>query len=187
MRAWTLSVCLALVAAGSARAETAIWTFRWEGANGYAMTGALAFDAAIAERRLVTERDLACFAITGTRDGRVLGRWSLGALTPDTSWRLHFDGRAGVFLVEGMGVRMPQAWNMNGRGDDCGEDGFGFNVGNLGQDVCVDGALVESSRIDPPTPLPATRVQRHGFPRGACRLPDLLSRLRPGAAEAGES
>jgi hypothetical protein len=64
---------------------------------------------------------------------------------------------------------------MNGAGDDCGIGGFGFNLGNLGQDFCLDNRTVVASRIAPEIPFPATRDDGYVFPRGACTGPDLLS------------
>lgn len=160
--------------AGAVSAQDATYRFEWQGAGGYAMTGAMSFDAALIGQRLVREADVSCFVITGTRDGRRIGDWRLGWLGPDTSWRLFFDTMRSEFVVEGRGVRMPQAWNMNGAGDDCGEGGFGFNLGNLGQDVCLSNRVVPLSRIAPEVPFPAARDDGYVFPRGACVVPDLL-------------
>ena len=100
---------LALVLGGPLRADGATYTFTWQGANGYALTGAMSFDPALIGQRLVREQDVSCFVIEGTRDGRPVGRWMLGMLGPDTSWRLFFDPVASAFVVEGQGVPMPQA------------------------------------------------------------------------------
>jgi hypothetical protein len=46
-----------------------------------------------------------------------------------------------------------QVWNAGGNVTDCGNPGFGFNGGNRAQDVCVNGAFIDESGIDPATPL----------------------------------
>ena len=155
------------------------WAFAWQGAGGYEMRGALRFDAAQAGR-IVRETDLSCFVIEGTRDGDPVGRWALTMLGVDTTWRLHFDAQAGVFLVEGDGAWMPQAWNMDGTGDDCGPGGFGFNIGNYAQDLCIDDTLIVASQVDPFTPFPAARNDGYTFPRDACILPPLLGWVQGG-------
>ncbi len=159
----------------AARAEMVSYRFVWQGANDYVMRGAMSFDSAETRGRIVRERDIICFVITGTQNGRTIGRWDLGQLTLDTSWRLHFDPVAGAFLAEGQGVRMPQAWNMNGAGDNCGPEGFGFNLGNLGQDLCRHNTPLWDSQVSPFRPFPAIRDDSYAFPTGACLAPDLLS------------
>lgn len=154
--------------AGAVHASDAVYAFHWKGANGYSVRGALSVDPALVGS-VIYETDVTCFVIDGQKDGEHLGRWTLGALDSDTTWRLHFDTQAEAFVVEGAGVRMPQAWNMNGAGDDCGAGGFGFNLGNVGQDICVDNQIVHDSRVPPPTPFPAQRVAQYDFPQGACR------------------
>ena len=160
------------------QAEQVTYRFVWQGANDYAMRGAVAFDASATHGRLVRERDVICFVITGTQRNETIGRWDLGQLTLDTSWRLHFDPVAEAFLAEGQGVRMPQAWNMNGAGTNCGPGGFGFNLGNLGQDLCRDNTPLWESQINPFRPFPAFRDDDYVFPPGACLAPDLLSHTR---------
>ncbi len=166
-----------LLPAPAAWSETATYRFVWQGDNGYAMTGALAFDASRVPGRFVREADAMCFVIEGTLEGEPIGRWALGMLNEQTSWRLFFDPVLSAFLVEGQGIRMPQAWNMNGAGDDCGIGGFGFNLGNLGQDFCRDNRVIVESRVDPYAPFPAVRDDGFRFPTDACKGPDLLSYL----------
>lgn len=78
---------------------------------------------------------------------------------------------------------MPQAWNMNGRGDNCGAGGFGFNLGSFAQDLCKDNTLIVDSQVSPFQTLPAERDDSYAFPPDACLEPALLS-LR-GAVEEG--
>lgn len=162
---------------GAASAQPVTYAFEWEGSGGYRVKGALEFDPAEVSGPLVLENDVSCFVIEGTREGEPVGRWALTMLDEQTTWRLHFDPAAGSFLVDGEGIWMPQAWNMNGEGIDCGEDGFGFNIGNAAQDICLNGELIIDSQVDPDAPFPATRVEDFEFPRDACNLPALLSLL----------
>lgn len=164
----------ALWAGLPALASDATYVFRWQGGGGYSMEGALSFDPALMGQMIV-ETDVICFSVTGRKDGEVVGQWQLGQLGLDTSWRLHFDSAAEQFVVEGQGLRMPQAWNMNGAGVNCGEGGFGFNLGNQAQDICLDNQLITSSQMPPETPFPAQRDDSHSFAVGACIGPELLS------------
>ena len=150
----TRLLLLALLAAGQAQAAT--HAFCWRGADGYRMEGVIAYPDAL-EGRTVTEDDVTRFAIAGWQRDAFLGRWSLEQRTPATSWVLRFDTRSLSFPMGGDQVRGSyQAWNANGQVDDCGDPGFGFNGGNVGQDVCVDGVFRTASTIDPGTPLVAT-------------------------------
>lgn len=165
---------LGLIFAVPAMAEPVTYSFVWKGAGGYEMRGALRFEANRADW-LVRETDLSCFVIEGSLEGAPVGRWALTQLEVDTTWRLHFDAEAGAFLVEGDGVWMPQAWNMDGAGMNCGADGFGFNIGNAAQDLCVDNTLIVESQVDPFRPFPALPVDSYDFPDDACYAPPLLS------------
>ena len=168
---------LACLLAAPAGAETAAWRFVWDGANGYRMVGALAFDAGLIGDRLILEDDLQCFVIEGFHDDEPIGRWALGHLNEETTWRLHFHPEQSRFISDGEGIPMPQAWNMNGAGNDCGIGGFGFNLGNLGQDFCKDNDFILDSRVEPMQPFPAVRDDAVRFPADACLGPDLLSLL----------
>ncbi|MCC1492009.1 hypothetical protein [Cognatishimia sp. F0-27] len=172
-----VAVCaVAVCAPALAKAQDARFAFRWEGAGGYTMTGVMAFDAGLVPGRIIRETDIRCFAIEGFRDGEAIGRWALTDLNEETTWRLFFDAGDERFFVEGEGVRMPQAWNMNGRGDNCGQGGFGFNLGNLGQDLCVDNRILTESRVPPPQVFAS--VERNDdlpMPADACFGPDMLS------------
>lgn len=164
------------VLAAPCAAERQAWRFDWPGAGGYSMRGALAFD--LAQPGLpVLEGDVDCFFIEGFRNGAPIGRWALGMLTEGTTWVLTFDPVAGAFVVFGPQAPMPQAWNMDGFGTDCGEEGFGFNIGDAAQDLCLDGRLLVESQIDPERPMPAVRDDRVAFPADACLGPPAISGL----------
>jgi hypothetical protein len=75
---------------------------------------------------------------------------------------------------------MPQAWNMDGFGRNCGPGGFGFNIGGAAQDICVDGRLIVASQVPPPTPLAATPAPGLSFPPDACSGELLLGRRPDG-------
>jgi hypothetical protein len=170
MRKWTVLAALILPVAGEA--ET--WRFTWHGANGFEMSGALGFDS-VGPDGLVRGGEVDCFVIEGLQDGAVLGRWALGMKTVDTTWVLTFDPGAAGFVVYGEGTPMPQAWNMNGAGTDCGPEGFGFNIGNFAQDLCLHGELLTLSQADPTQPFPAERDDSFVFPDDACRGEELIS------------
>ncbi len=168
------------IAASTAMAEPVTYAFEWTGSGGYAVKGALQYDDEAITDRFVREQDLSCFVIEGSKDGEAVGRWALTMLNEQTSWRVHFDPVVGRFLVEGEGVWMPQAWNMDGDGIDCGAGGFGFNIGNAAQDICVDNRLIFESQVAPEEPFPAVRMEDFKFPRDACIAPPLLGWMRPG-------
>ena len=169
-----VSVCPALLWPGLLSASEAIYRFAWEGEGGYSMQGAMAFK----EGPVIVRRwDVTCFFIEGFHEGERIGGWNLSMLRPSTFWRLHFDALNGAFLVEGQGVAMPQAWNMAGDGSGCGQGGFGFNLGNIAQDICLNNEVVLASQKDPFAPFPAVRDQNYIFPGGACGAPLLLGAL----------
>ncbi len=175
-------VVLAVLAGGPAAAELAAWRFAWQGAHGYRIEGRMAFDARLMARPVVRADDIACFVIEGFQDDAPVGRWALGALTPGTTWVLTFLPGEGRFAVFEPGHVMPQAWNMDGFGTDCGPGGFGFNIGNAAQDICIDGRLIVASRVPPPTPLPAEPAPGLVFPADACAGELLLGGGAAGAA-----
>ncbi|WP_353473194.1 hypothetical protein PVT71_03935 [Salipiger sp. H15] len=188
-----------LAGAGGAGAADLGWRFDWQGNGGYEMRGAIAFDAALAERDYVYAEDVECFVVEGYHEGKPIGRWALGMKTDKTSWALTFRPKESAFEVFGPESPMPQAWNMNGFGTDCGQEGFGFNIGNAAQDLCLNGRLLTASQVTPSRPFPATRDDAVSFPGDACLAPELLSRAekeavlpasfapvrRPEAAAAG--
>lgn len=172
-----LMLAIALVSACTASAEPRNYSFTWSGENGYWLHGAIGFDSADAVSGIIREWDVTCFEIKGFRTDDFLGRWALGELTAKTAWRVHFDLNSEAFLVVGDGYDMPQAWNMRGDGNGCGAGGFGFNLGNLAQDICVDDAVVIESQTGSFQPFPATRDDEYWFPPDACYGPSFLSLL----------
>lgn len=173
IRVTTLALCLA----APAQASELAYSFFWQGEGGYALSGALSYDATFGTDGLVRGDELTCFVTEGLKDGVPIGRWALGDLNEDTSWKLTFDPSRPAFVVEGEGIDMPQAWNMDGFGTDCGAGGFGFNIGDAAQDICLDGTLIVESQVDPYRPFPVSPAPGFVFPRDACRGPDLLSLL----------
>lgn len=171
------SVMLTLLLPVAAQAQEAVWTFHWQGNGGYEIRGGMSYDPRGLDGPLVVEGDLACFFVEGLKDGAPVGHWGLGMLTEETDWLLTFDPASAQFLVYGMGVDMPQAWNMDGFGTSCGKGGFGFNIGNAAQDLCLDGELLRDSQVDPLRPFPAERAPDLQFPGYACIGPELLSAL----------
>lgn len=151
------------------------YRFTWEGAGGYSMRGAVSFTPA-ETKGILTQDDVQCFEIEGYLDGASVGRWALGMLTEETMWLLEFDAARAEFLTPYETNSMPQAWNMTGRGDGCGEGGFGFNLGSGAQDVCINDTLIIESQVPPPTPFPATEVSGHLFGEDACLGVMILSR-----------
>lgn len=169
---------LAILCASPVAADSVAYRFTWQGAGGYEMRGLMAFDAALMSVNRVYETDLSCFEINGFKDGAKIGRWALGLLTPDTTWTLTFDPQASEFVVYGAESPMPQAWNMDGAGYNCGDPGFGFNIGSAAQDVCVDGELIFDSQVVPPQPFPVEPETSPKFSQDACRPDLLLGQLR---------
>ncbi|KMW58470.1 hypothetical protein AIOL_003445 [Candidatus Rhodobacter oscarellae] len=164
-------------AAAPGQAGDVTYRFEWQGAGGYVMQGRMSFDVALLGKRYVLEDDLSCFEISGTKDGVPVGRWALGMLLPETTWRLTFAPTPSEFVVFGEDFPMPQAWNMDGFGRNCGDPGFGFNIGGAAQDLCVDGALIVASQVPPPRPMPVERANGIKFASDACRAEALLSGL----------
>ncbi len=160
-------------------ADPATYVFTWQGAGGYRMDGAVRFQNN-APTPIWTQDDVQCFEVFGYRDDASVGQWFLSNRTPDTTWVLNFDPSRSAFVVVGdiAGLGMPQAWNMDGFGYNCGPNGFGFNLASFAQDLCIDGDLIEESQVPPPQPLPATLVQSHDFTDPDCAGPLMLSGLR---------
>ncbi|MBF9035983.1 hypothetical protein HKCCE2091_17175 [Rhodobacterales bacterium HKCCE2091] len=154
--ALTTAICLAAAApAGAAR-----YQFCWIGASGYTMEGVIEFPDELIGTGIITEEDITDFAIYGFLDEILIGAWSMKDVTPDTTWELYFDTDTLEFPTGGYSLDMSyQAWNANGEVNDCGPGGFGFNGGNLYQDVCVDNTWIQDSSIEPSTPFPV-------FPQG---------------------
>lgn len=151
IRLAALAACVALPV------EAAQFNFCWVGSNGYTMTGVIGFPDAALSQPLVTEADVTVFRIIGYENGVAIGNWSITNLKPETTWLLRFDPATLIFPTGGsFPGDASQGWNANGEVNDCGPGGFGFNSGNFAQDICVDGAWIERSSIDPATPLRAT-------------------------------
>lgn len=179
MRALLCSLLAGVFPALPAAAQSVAYSFEWTGSGGYAMRGALSFPADLMGAQRVFEDDVDCFVIEGYRDGQPIGRWALGMLTEETTWFLTFDPVLEEFVVWGPAAPMPQAWNMDGGGYNCGADGFGFNIGNAAQDLCLDGDLLVESQVMPATPFPAERNDAYPFPADACAGEMLMSALPP--------
>lgn len=131
--------------------------FCWVGAAGYTMTGTMQFPDALLYKAVVTDRDVTRFKISGYRDGTYLGGWDMADRGDETTFHLRFDPIGMVFLMGGsFPTTHSQGWNADGRVENCGTPGFGFNSGNFGQDVCVNGRYILESSIAPDTPLFAT-------------------------------
>jgi len=128
--------------------------FCWEGENGYTMTGQMSVDSAALSQPLVTETDVTAFRIAGYRDGMLIGKWDMQTRAEGSPWLLFFDPARGAFLTPGeVGLGVSQAWNAGGNADDCGNPGFGFNLGNYAQDFCLNGVWIEESGMPPETPF----------------------------------
>ena len=162
------------IAVTAAEAEPQTFIFSWTGSGGYSMSGAMAFDTEKARDGLISEADLDCFEIVGKLDGDPIGRWALRQVTNETTWILTFDVTSSAFVVYSPEHVMPQAWNMDGYGENCGSGGFGFNIGNAAQDVCLGGELVIESQAAPSQPFPAERVAAYAFASDACLGPELI-------------
>jgi hypothetical protein len=142
---------LALIAAP---AQAADFYFCWTGANGYTMTGQMSVDPSALALPLVTQDDVTAFKIAGYLDGALLGKWDIATRAPDAPWLLLFDPTANAFATPAqVGLGVSQAWNAGGMADDCGNPGFGFNLGNYAQDFCLNGVWVEASGMPPETPF----------------------------------
>lgn len=129
--------------------------FCWIGGGGYAMSGRMQVPDAVMSRDLVTEDDVIAFEISGYHNETFLGSWDMRQRDDDTTWHLRFDPAAMLFLTGGsFATTFSQGWNADGNVMNCGNPGFGFNSGNYAQDICVNGAYITESSIDPATPFP---------------------------------
>ena len=157
MRNLTIMTCFTMSLATAAfPADTARFQFCWVGEGGYTMRGVIGFPSDLLGTGVINQSQVTEFRIIGFHEELAIGSWSLDQLTPATSWELYFDTRTLEFPTGGYSLDQSyQQWNANGRVDDCGEGGFGFNGGNLYQDVCIDNTWVTESSIEPATPFPA--------------------------------
>jgi len=133
--------------------------FCWEGANGYTMTGQMSLNAVALNKPIVTQEDVILFKIAGYKDGSLLGKWDAATREPDDPWLLIFDPANNRFPTPGeLNMGVTQAWNAGGTAEDCGNPGFGFNLGNFAQDFCLNGVWVEESGMPPETPFLVSSV-----------------------------
>ncbi|SHI57977.1 hypothetical protein [Wenxinia saemankumensis] len=146
-----LAALLLALLAGPGAAETR--HLCWRGEGGYTMTGSFTFPDSLATATFVGEGDVTAMSIEGFRDGAPLGSWTLDPAAPPRSWLLRYNAAEGRFYLGDTGDGLYQMWNADGYVDDCGSPGFGFNAGNGGQDVCVDGVYQAESTIFWDTPL----------------------------------
>lgn len=145
----SLSFALSLMATN---AHAADFYFCWLGANDYTMTGQMTINPSALNKPVVTQDDVTRFKIAGYQEGTLLGKWDMETRDPDDTWVLFFDPGRSVFMTPGdVGLGVSQAWNANGNADDCGNPGFGFNLGNYAQDFCLNGVWVEESGMPPET------------------------------------
>lgn len=152
----TSTVFSLALATASVAAETARFQFCWVGASGYTMRGVIGFPAEFLGTGIINETQVTEFRIVGLLDDIPVGSWSMDQLTDSTSWELYFDTRTLEFPTGGSTVGQSyQQWNANGEVDNCGAGGFGFNGGNLFQDVCIDNTWITDSSIEPSSPFPA--------------------------------
>ena len=138
----------------STQAHAADFYFCWQGSNGYSMTGQMTINPTALNKPVVTQSDVILFKIAGYQDAQLLGKWDMESLQDTTSWLLNYDPGRSVFLTPGeMGLGVSKAWNAGGTATDCGDPGFGFNLGNYAQDFCLNGTWVEESGMPPETPF----------------------------------
>lgn len=147
-------VLTATLALFATNAHAADFYFCWKGANNYTMTGQMTLAPGALNKPLVTEDDVTLFKIAGYKDGQLLGKWDMATREPDDSWMLRYNPARSSFMTPGeLGLGVSQAWNADGTAEDCGNPGFGFNLGNYAQDFCVNGVWIEESGMPPETPF----------------------------------
>lgn len=147
----TLSVALSLI---GSQTHAVDFYFCWQGANDYTMTGQMTINPVALNKPVVTQDDVLEFRIAGYQNGQLLGKWDMATRDADDSWVLNYDPGRSVFMTPGdVGLGVSQAWNADGTATDCGNPGFGFNLGNYAQDFCLNGVWVEESGMPPETPF----------------------------------
>ncbi len=135
------------------------------------MYGLMEFPDEYLNTGVITQDQITDFMIEGYHNGEPVGFWSLADRQADTTWILSFDTTSHIFPLGDGVFEVYQGWNANGAVNDCGENGFGFNAGSGGQDVCIDNTFITQSTIDRYTQLKA-------FPIGqgpACARPRPMS------------
>ena len=136
------------------QAHAADYYFCWLGGSGYTMTGQMSVAPAALSKTIIREDDVTEFRIAGYLDGQLLGKWDKDDRDDLSSWTLHFDPARNAFLTPmDAGLGVSQAWNADGTATDCGNPGFGFNLGNYAQDFCLNGVWIEESGMPPETPF----------------------------------
>lgn len=129
----------------------------WKGGGGFTMTGRMSLPDDAMYRAIITEDDVTAFKISGYHKGRLIGTWDRRQAQPGTTFHLRFDPAGMTFLTGGsFPSTASQGWNADGTSSNCGNPGFGFNSGNFGQDVCLNGEWLEASSIEPDTAFLAT-------------------------------
>ncbi|KJZ19123.1 hypothetical protein [Loktanella sp. S4079] len=150
---------VAIFALCATQVQAADFYFCWVGANDYTMTGQMSIPDAVLGQSLITEQDVTAFKIAGYQAGALLGKWDMTTRGDSDSWFLRYDPERSVFLTPSeLGLGVTQAWNANGNANDCGNPGFGFNLGNYAQDFCLNGVWVEESGMPPDTPFLVSAV-----------------------------
>lgn len=145
------ALALSLIATNTQAAD---YYFCWLGGNDYTMTGQMTINPVALNKPVVTQDDVTLFKIAGYLEGTLIGKWDMATRAPDASWVLNFDPARNAFMTPGdVGLGVSQAWNANGDANDCGNPGFGFNLGNYAQDFCLNGVWVQASGMPPETPF----------------------------------
>ncbi len=143
-----------ILALFASQTQAAEFYFCWTGANGYTMTGQMTIPDSALGQPMIDEMDVTRFKIAGYQEGTLLGKWDMAQRTASTSWMLRYDPQREVFVTPSdLGLGVTQAWNAGGDADDCGNPGFGFNLGNYAQDFCLNGVWIEQSGMPPDTPF----------------------------------
>jgi hypothetical protein len=118
------------------------------------MTGQMSIMPSALNKPVITQDDVTLFRIAGYQNQQLLGKWDMATRESDDSWLLNYDPARSVFMTPGeMGLGVSQAWNADGTATDCGNPGFGFNLGNFAQDFCLNGRWIEESGMPPETPF----------------------------------
>ena len=150
-----LSIAIAVGLAGPA--ASAEINLCWRGEGGYTMTGRMTVPDSAMFRAILTQDDVSRFKVSGYLKGQLIGQWDSQTRANSDTWHLRFDPAGMTFLTGGrFAGTASQGWNADGTSENCGNPGFGFNSGNFGQDLCVNGMWIEASSIAPDTPLLAT-------------------------------
>jgi len=142
---------LALLASPAMAAD---FEFCWIGANGFTLEGRMSVPDTALAQNLITEDDVTTFTITGRHDGLPIGGWSASKRATNTSWNLNFDPQSMTFATGGFSTSdQGQQWNASGSVNNCGVDGFGFNAGASGQDLCLHNTYRRDSTVARDTPI----------------------------------